>query len=69
MEEVGDIGAQAARLTDLLTDEKLRARISAAARQTAQARFCTDLIIPQYEAYYQRVCGTDGTFAHSAVST
>ena len=27
--------------------------MSAAARHTAETRFCTDLIIPQYEAYYR----------------
>ncbi len=56
MEAVGDIDAQAARLTELLTDETLHARLSAAARNTAKTRFCADLIIPQYEAYYERVC-------------
>jgi hypothetical protein len=65
---VGDIDAQAARLTELLTDEKLHARLSAAAQNTAKTRFCSDLIIPQYEAYYDRVCA-DGTFLKSAVST
>ncbi len=56
MEPVGDTVAQAARLTQLLTDQQLHARISQAARNTAQTRFCTDLIIPQYEAYYRAVC-------------
>jgi L-malate glycosyltransferase len=69
MEPVADIDAQAARLTELLTNDALHARISAAARKTAETRFCTDLIIPQYEAYYQRVCDAQGTFEHSAVST
>jgi L-malate glycosyltransferase len=53
MERVGDIEGQAARLTELLTNEPLHARVSEAARKTAQTRFCTDLIIPQYEAYYE----------------
>ncbi len=57
MEPVGDIDAQAARLAELLTNEALHARISQAARQTAQTRFCTDLIIPRYEAYYSAVRG------------
>lgn len=57
MESVGDIDAQAGRLTGLLTDENLRAAMSEAARNTAQTRFCTGLIIPQYEAYYRRICG------------
>jgi N-acetyl-alpha-D-glucosaminyl L-malate synthase BshA len=69
MEPVGDIEAQAARLTELLTDGALHANIAAAARKTAETRFCTDLIIPHYEAYYERVRGAEGTFHRSAVST
>ena len=63
MEPVGDIDAHAARLTALLTDSALHDRIATAARLTAQTRFCTDLIIPRYEAYYKRVCdaGCQGT--------
>ncbi len=57
LEPVADINAQAGRLIELLTDEKLHSEISAAARKTAQTRFCTDLIIPRYEAYYERVSG------------
>ncbi len=57
MEPVGDTDAQALRLTELLTNENLHATMSQAARHTAQSRFCTDLIIPQYEAYYRRICG------------
>jgi N-acetyl-alpha-D-glucosaminyl L-malate synthase BshA len=55
MEPVGGIEEQAASLTALLTDEALHDRIAAAARATALKRFCTDLIIPQYEAYYRKV--------------
>jgi glycosyltransferase involved in cell wall biosynthesis len=69
MEPVADIDAQAARLTQLLTNDSLHAQIAAAARQTAETRFCTDLIIPRYEAYYERVCRAQGTFQRSAVST
>ncbi len=57
MAPVGDIEAQAARLVELLTDEGLHASMSAAARQTAETRFSTELIIPRYEAYYRQVCG------------
>ena len=56
MEPVGDSDAQAARLTELLTNPELHARMAEAARNTAQTRFCSDLVIPQYEAYYQRIC-------------
>ncbi|MBV9300823.1 MAG: N-acetyl-alpha-D-glucosaminyl L-malate synthase BshA [Acidobacteriaceae bacterium] len=68
-EPVGNIEAQAARLTELLSDDDLHARIAAAARNTAQTRFCTDLIIPQYEAYYEQVCNDSGTRRFQAVST
>jgi N-acetyl-alpha-D-glucosaminyl L-malate synthase BshA len=56
LEAPGDIAAQAARAVSLLTDEALYRRMSGAARRTAETRFCTSLIIPQYERYYQEVC-------------
>jgi glycosyltransferase involved in cell wall biosynthesis len=68
MEPVGDIEAQAGRLTELLTDERLHAAVSGAARNSAQTRFSTFLIIPKYEAYYKQVCESEGTWAASAVS-
>ena len=43
-------------MVELLTDEKLHASVAQAARETALRRFCTDLIIPQYESYYRDVC-------------
>ena len=55
MEEPGDVVAQAARATELLTDEALHARITQAGRQRAQEKFGTDRIIPQYEQYYRDV--------------
>lgn len=55
MEAVGDIDGQANRLISLLADSQLHARLSTAARRTAETRFSTDLIIPQYEAYYRQV--------------
>jgi len=68
-EPVGDIDAQAARLIQLLTEEDLHARMAKAARQTALTRFSTSLIIPQYEAYYERVLASGGTRSATAVST
>jgi L-malate glycosyltransferase len=53
LEPVCDIGAQAARVVELLTDDALHRRMSEAARRTAVERFATSLIIPQYERYYQ----------------
>ncbi len=56
LEAPGDIEAQAARVSELLSDQALYSRMAGAARQTAQTRFCTSLIIPQYEEYYRQVC-------------
>jgi N-acetyl-alpha-D-glucosaminyl L-malate synthase BshA len=56
LEGVGDVGAQAARVTELLSDEGMYARMSQAARKSAVERFSTDLVIPQYEQYYRDVC-------------
>jgi L-malate glycosyltransferase len=53
LEPVGDIDAQAARVTALLTDDGLHARVASAARRSAMERFSTSLIIPQYEQYYE----------------
>jgi N-acetyl-alpha-D-glucosaminyl L-malate synthase BshA len=55
VEAVGDVPAQAARVVELVTDEDLRARMAAAARRTAETRFATSAIIPQYESYYEQV--------------
>ncbi len=57
LEPVGDIEAHAARICELLRDEALYYRMAAAARNTAETRFCTSLIIPEYEQYYREVCG------------
>ena len=55
LEDVGDIGAQAARVVSLLTDESLYETMRKAARHNASERFCTGKIIPQYEKYYEDV--------------
>jgi N-acetyl-alpha-D-glucosaminyl L-malate synthase BshA len=55
LEPVGDIAAQSARAIELLSDDALHARMSAAARKTAVERFATSLIIPQYESCYEAV--------------
>jgi glycosyltransferase involved in cell wall biosynthesis len=65
LEPVSDVESQAARVVSLLTDDALYDRISAAARRTAEMRFATSLIIPQYEAYYAQVIsgGSSSTLA------
>jgi hypothetical protein len=40
----------------LLTDEGLRRRISEAAAADVRERFCTERIVPMYEAHYARIC-------------
>jgi N-acetyl-alpha-D-glucosaminyl L-malate synthase BshA len=56
LEPVGDVSAQAARVVELLGDNKLYQRMSGAARRTAETRFCSSLTIPRYERYYEEVC-------------
>jgi N-acetyl-alpha-D-glucosaminyl L-malate synthase BshA len=55
LENPGDIPRLAARVTELVTDAPLHARMAIAARRTASTRFCSDKIIPQYEAYYKEI--------------
>jgi N-acetyl-alpha-D-glucosaminyl L-malate synthase BshA len=55
LEAPGDIAAQAARVTALLTDDALHARMAGAGRWNASERFCAEKIIPQYERYYEEV--------------
>ncbi len=56
LEAPGDVPAQAARVTELLSDDRLYERMAVAARATAEKRFCSSLIIPQYLQYYQQIC-------------
>jgi L-malate glycosyltransferase len=53
--EVGDITGMATGALSLLTDPDRLEAMSAAARKTAQDKFCASRIIPQYEAYYEQV--------------
>jgi N-acetyl-alpha-D-glucosaminyl L-malate synthase BshA len=53
--EVGDVEAMSNAAIELLGDEPRLQAMSAAARRTAQDRFCASRIIPHYEAYYERV--------------
>ena len=68
MAPVGDHASQAGRIIELLTNSDLHRSMAEAARKTATSRFCTDLIIPQYEAYYRKVCQSPGTGEAPAVS-
>jgi L-malate glycosyltransferase len=52
---VGDVDAMAQAAIDLLQDDPRLQAMRAAARQTAQDRFCASRIIPLYEKYYEQV--------------
>ena len=55
MAPVGDVEAMAGCAISVLGDDALLTRMRKAARSTAQARFCTTKIIPQYEELYREV--------------
>ncbi|WP_446743741.1 N-acetyl-alpha-D-glucosaminyl L-malate synthase BshA [Silvibacterium acidisoli] len=52
---VGAVDEMARAAIGLLSDEQKLEAMRLAGRQTAQKKFCTTKIIPQYEAYYKRV--------------
>lgn len=53
--EVGDVDTMAERVLRLLREPELRTEIARTARETAETRFCTTKIIPQYETYYREI--------------
>lgn len=52
---VGDVESMSARVLQLLRDDGLAIQMSTAARRTAESRFSTEALIPQYEQYYRDV--------------
>jgi N-acetyl-alpha-D-glucosaminyl L-malate synthase BshA len=52
---VGDVETMARYAIDLLSDEKRLREMGMLARWEAQAKFCSTRIIPEYEAFYERV--------------
>lgn len=53
--EVGDVDTMARRAVELLSDPARAREMGQRARASARQRFCSTLIIPRYEAFYQRV--------------
>ena len=53
-----DLDGMAVSGVALLTEPPLRQRVTAAALERVRARFCTEHVVPKYEAYYQHVIGT-----------
>ena len=54
-----DVDGMAASALRLLTDDGLHRRITAAALERVQRRFCADEVVPRYEAYYEQVLARD----------
>jgi N-acetyl-alpha-D-glucosaminyl L-malate synthase BshA len=59
--EVGDVDGMAAGAIGILSDPERLEAMSAAARRTAQDRFCATRIIPHYEAFYEQVLAATRT--------
>ena len=55
LSEVGDVDKMADDAARLLTDPELRREMGKRARESAVSRYRTDIIIPQYIDYYNRV--------------
>ena len=52
---VGDVDAMARGALSLLKDRKRLDNLREAGRKTAQKRFCSSLVVPQYVRYYEQV--------------
>jgi L-malate glycosyltransferase len=50
-----DLDAMIARSVEVLTDVTRRAQMGRAAAEVVRTRYCTDLIVPQYETAYRQV--------------
>ena len=57
LSEVGDLDKMAADAARLLSDEKLRSEMGKRARESAISRYRTDVVIPQYIDFYEKVIG------------
>ncbi len=57
LHEPADIEGMSASGVALLTDPDLHATVASAGRRSVRKRFCRDLIVPQYEAFYTRILG------------
>jgi L-malate glycosyltransferase len=57
---VGDVDAMASGALSLLKDRDRLDAMRDAGRRTAQTRFCSTLVVPQYLRYYEQVLATAG---------
>ena len=58
----GDADALARAAEELIQNRSLREKMGQAARQRAREKFSADVIVPQYESLYHRVCGARNSF-------
>ncbi len=57
LSEVGDVNKMAEDAARLLNDSELRKKMGRQARESAVSRYRTDIVIPQYIQYYEKVLG------------
>ena len=57
LKDVDDLDGMAKQAMTLLKDPHLHQRVADAARRKVEQRFCADLVVPQYEAFYGAVTG------------
>jgi glycosyltransferase involved in cell wall biosynthesis len=55
LREVGDVEGMSEAAARLASDEELRREMGRRARESAVSRYSTDLVIPQYINFYERV--------------
>ena len=55
-----DLDGMARSVLALLGDSSLRHRIGDAASQAAHGRYCEEMIVPQYESYYEELLARPG---------
>jgi N-acetyl-alpha-D-glucosaminyl L-malate synthase BshA len=57
LHEPADLDGMAGSAVALLTNDELHARVASESRKSVRKRFCRDLIVPQYEAFYSQTLG------------
>jgi N-acetyl-alpha-D-glucosaminyl L-malate synthase BshA len=65
---VGNIDELSGHAIRLVSEPHLHEKMSAAARATAVNRFSSEMLIPRYEAYYQKVLAADSPMNDKKVS-
>jgi len=60
LSEVGDVGKMAEDAAKLLANDEVRQEMGRQARRSALSRYRTDLIIPQYIEFYERILARQG---------